>query len=265
MLSLARATATRGVAGEPLPIVFKGLARDGVHLRMGQLSLVAAAPGVGKSLLALTLAMRAGVPSLYFSADTDQQTMAVRASAILTGWRTEDVENAFEQGLTEALEIQLGNQQHLQFNFAAPIEQAVMEGELRAYRQMYGDYPFLIVVDLLANLDLENDTGGFQKLEENCDFLHELARETGAHVMAVTHVTGDYEDGNTPVPLSGLRGKLGKTPELVLTIHRQGGDLYEPVKQMGLCPVKNRTGKADASAGWRIPFTADLERMLIEA
>jgi replicative DNA helicase len=231
---------------------------------MGQLSLVAAAPGVGKSLLALTLAMRAGVPSMYFSADTDQQTMAVRAASMLTGWRTEDVENALEQGFTEALDVQLHKQQHIGFNFHAPITATAMEDELRAYRQIYGDYPMLIVIDLLHNLDLESGSAGMQKLEDNIDFLHEIARETGAHVQAVHHVVGEYEDGLQAVPLSGLRGKVGKIPEMVLTLHRVGTDTYEGARQMGVSVVKHRTGKSDPSGSWVIPLNVDLERMRIE-
>jgi replicative DNA helicase len=263
LLSLARATATRGTAGEPLPNVFKGLAREGVMFRMGQLSLVAAGPGSGKSLLALTLAMRAQVPSLYFSADTDQQTMAVRAGAMLMGWTTDDVENALEQGLTEALEVQMHHQSHVQFNFQASPSATEMESELKAYRQVFGDFPALIVMDLLANLDTENGSAGVAKLEDNCDFLHEIARETGAHVMAVHHVVGEYEDGLMAVPLSGLRGKTGKTPEMVLTLHRVGDDTYEGIRQLGVSVVKHRTGKADPSGRWVIPMQVDLPRMAV--
>jgi replicative DNA helicase len=230
---------------------------------MGQLSLVAAGPGSGKSLLALTLAMRAGVPALYFSADTDQQTMAVRAGAMLMGWTTDDVENALELGLTEALEVQMHHQAHVQFNFSASPTATDMENELRAYRQVYGDYPHLIVMDLLKNLDTEDGSAGQARLEDNVDFLHEIARETGAHVQAVHHVVGEYEDGLTPVPLSGLQGKTGKIPEMVLTLHRVGDDTYDGIRQMGVSVVKHRTGKADPSGRWVIPFSVDLPRMAV--
>jgi replicative DNA helicase len=263
MLSLARARFTRGSAGEPLPAVFKALSGQGVHFRQGQLALIAAAPGVGKSLLSLTLAIRAGLPCLYFSADTDQATMTIRAAAMVSGWTTGDIEQALDAGMTETLDVQLHKWSHIQFDFKASPTATDVEEELKAFRQVYGDWPSLIVVDNISNLDNELNTDGFQSLEGTCDFLHELARETGACVVGLHHVTGDFDDGTKPPSLSSLRGKVSKVPELVLALHRIGGDSYEGNRSIGVSPVKNRTGKSDPSGGWFLPLAVDLERMAV--
>lgn len=263
MLSLSRARRTQGTAGEPLPAVFRALASQGVHFRQGWLCVIAAAPGVGKSLLSLTLAIRSGVPTLYFSADTDQATMTIRAAAMVSGWRTEDVEQAIDAGMTEALDVQLHKWSHIQFNFLASPTATDLECELKAFRQVYGDWPQLIVMDNITNLDNETGNDGFQNLEATCDFLHELARETGACIVALHHVTGEYDDGQKPPSLSSLRGKISKVPELVLALHRVGGDTLEGGRVMGVSPVKNRAGKSDPSGGWFMQLGVDLERMAI--
>jgi hypothetical protein len=43
--------------------------------------MIAAAPNAGKSMLALIYAIRAQVPTLFFSADTDSATVMIRSAA----------------------------------------------------------------------------------------------------------------------------------------------------------------------------------------
>lgn len=261
MLTLARALSSKGDAGEPLPAVFHCLAREGVHVRRGQLTLIAAAPGVGKSLLSLTLAVKSGVPALYFSADTDQATMSNRATAMVTGWRVEDIELAAAQGLTETLNAQLEKVENIRLDFAASPTLTDLEECLRAFEMVYGEFPSLVVIDNVTNVDNESGEGGFTGLESTFDFLHEMARETGAAFVLLHHVTGDYDDGTKPVPLSGLRGKVSKVPELILTLHRVSGDSDSGNRLLGISPVKNRTGKSDPSGCWYMTVEVDLERM----
>lgn len=261
MFTLSRAMRSKGTAGEPLPTVFHCLAREGVHVRRGQLTLIAAAPGVGKSLISLCLTVNAKVPALYFSADTDQDTMTNRAAAMVTGWRVVDIEQAKQQGLTETINTQLDKVAHVRMDFDANPSLTHLEGNLRAFEMVYGEFPALVVIDNVSNVDNESGEGGIPSLETSFDFLHQLARDTGAAVVLLHHVTGDYDDGTKPVPLSGLRGKVSKVPELILTLHRTAGDSDTGVRRLGISPVKNRTGKSDPSGYWFLTVDVDLERM----
>lgn len=262
MLTLAQARHARGAAGEPLPPVFRTLARNGVHIRRGQFTLVAAAPGVGKSVFATAALLRAGVPAFYFSADTDAFTMYLRAGAMLTGWSTEDIENAVNHGNTAEVDARLERASAVRFDFAGRIEIDALEEELTAYAGVYGEWPHAIAVDNLSNLDSEGD--GYQALESACDYLHELARTTGSAVVALHHVTGEYDDGTKPVPLSGLRGKVSKVPEVVLTLYRDANVGLDGIGNLYVCPVKNRTGRADPSGGWSLPLRYEPPRMQLE-
>lgn len=64
--------------------------------------------------------------------------------------------------------------------------------------------------------------------------------------MALHHVTGEWSDGLKPIPLSGVKGKIGRVPSLILTMHREP-DEQGMNRVLNLSPVKNREGFADAS------------------
>lgn len=257
MLTLTRAKLSRGSTGEPLPTVFRSLAAEGIHFRRGQVTLIAAAPGVGKSVKALTVALRCGSPGYYASADTDAFTMYLRAGAMFTGWSTNDIENAVNAGNTATVDAHLEKRSDVRMDFAGRIEIDTLEADLRAYAMTYGEYPHFIVIDNISNM--ESDGEGYQALEASCDYLHELARETGAAVIPLHHVTGEYDDGIKPVPLSGLRGKISKVPETILTLFRN-----EESNRLFVVPVKNRTGKNAAAANWWVPLKYDPARMKLE-
>ena len=95
----------------------------------------------------------------------------------------------------------------------------------------------------------------FRGLGEASFFLLNIARDTGAAVIALHHVGGEHEGGGAPIPLSGLRGKVSKLPALILTLHRADG--------MRVSVVKNRSGKSDPSGNYGVSLRADLARMWI--
>lgn len=257
MFTITRGKNSTGKAGEPLPTVFPQLANSTVHFRRGQFHLIAAAPGVGKSLLALSEAMDAQVPTFYFSADSDAFTMYVRAGARETGWLCSEVETQIENGNTQLIDAKLNAKTgHLRFSYDTNPDFNSVEAELQAYAVTYGCWPSLIVVDNISNLDTESGEGQMA-LESGCDYLHSLARTTGAAIIGLHHVTGEFDDGTKAVPLSGLKGKVSKIPECVLTLFRP----TEVPNKMGVAVVKNRMGKADPSGNMVVWLDCHLDRM----
>lgn len=253
MISLLQATRLRSGAGDRLPDVFRALANNNVHVRRGQLHLVSAAPGVGKSALALTYALRAKVPTLYLSMDSDAHTTAIRTGQMVSGFDSERMESALEDALfRESVLSQVG---HVRFSFRSGVDTHDLMMEVAAYAEAYGAYPILTIVDNLANIAFDGDE--FASLRRIVADLHALSRLTQAAVVALHHVTGSYDDGTSPVPLSGIQGKISKMPEVILTL--SAGDNG----QLFISPVKNRHGKADPSGRWRLPLAADLSTMAI--
>ncbi|MEU7189101.1 AAA family ATPase [Streptomyces sp. NPDC045369] len=258
--TLTQALHSRGDAGEPIPTVFKKLAELGIVIRQGQLHLIAAGPGTGKSAFALNLALGSGVPTFYFSADSDAFTQYVRTAARITGWTTGDVERAIHQERTEIIDAAVNQKAAIRWDFAASPDLDRIEQELAAYALIYG-FPALVIIDNITNVDAPEMGEGHAALDELCGFFHELARKTESAVILLHHVTGPYNDGTNPIPLSGIKGQVGRVPEVILTLHR-GGTEFEGY-DLRVSNVKNRGGKADASGFTFARLNWQPERMLI--
>jgi hypothetical protein len=265
MLTLQRARNRAAAAGDPIPTVFKGMADAGVHFRRSQFCLLAAGPGVGKSLVSVTLALRAGIPALYLSADSDEHTMYTRLGAMLTGWKTQDVEQAVRDKSPgyQTVEQAIQSAHNVRWNFNPDPDTWELEQDLLAFSGVYGEMPSLIVVDNLK--DLYGGQDGDWQMADRCEYLKVVARQTGACVIALHHVTGEYDDGNKPVPMSGLIDKISKKPELIITLNRNPQMVtFEGYQTMNACIVKNRGGRADASGSWAIPIRAEMDTMRLE-
>lgn len=238
----------------------EGMNRQEVFIRRGQLTLVAAGPGGGKTALVHTILHhgdgKGGVNNvLFFSFDSGPDVLWKRSAALSTGYSQSDIDQMQARGEAASLEAAIKqHESHMQWDFAGNPDEAHVLNELDAYAERYGAYPEVIVVDNLKDLQMAGVEDEFRALEEGSVWLKDLARDTGAAVIALHHVGGAFEDGGQPIPMSGVRGKVSKTPAVILTIHRNG-------EYMNVSPVKNRNGKADASGRWFIPIKADLGRM----
>lgn len=222
--------------------------------------MIAAGPGTGKSAFIQAWLQRGDDVGrkntvLYFSADSDSMTMYKRAAAIATGYTQDDIEDMIERGESAGLDAHVNEAtKHMWWDYKSSPESEDVLREVAAYLEVYGEYPQVIVMDNLKNL-FAGDGTEFEALEQNCEFLHELAKDTNAAVVVLHHVSGlDNENGVAPIPMSGVRGRVTKTPEVVLTLHRTATHL-------NVSPVKNRNGKAQASGQWFMQLAADLSRM----
>ncbi|WP_066904095.1 AAA family ATPase [Mycolicibacterium houstonense] len=254
MLTPLQSIDLRGTAGDPLPPAFKALEAKGTRIYRGQLALIAAAPGGAKSAFTLAYALKARVPTLYFSADSDAFTQSTRILSMELGWPLEQSARAVrtkqlpEQTLTWNPGPGNPNGIPIRLNYAAQPTLKTIENSLAGYEETFGNHPQMVVVDNITNVltgVAANDEDPFGGLEVLMDYLHETARETGAAVIGLHHVTGDYNDGDKPIPLRGVKGQIARVPELILTLHRvpstYGGD------SLRVSTVKNRAGRADAS------------------
>lgn len=261
MLSLTQGRKKTVEQGTPIATPFKSFKSEGIHFRRGNLGLIAASPGGGKTALATAIVQRgddAGTkhPTFYFSADSDATTVFQRSAAIATDYPLSEVERLMGEGGMPMLESRVQNAAgHIRYSFKTALTPESMMDELEAYAFVFGAWPEVIVVDNLSNIDAGFEDE-FRNLGEASFFLMNLARDTGAAVIALHHVGGEHEAGGRPIPLSGLRGKVSKLPSMILTLHRADG--------MKVSVVKNRSGKADPSGGWGVGLYADLSRMHFE-
>lgn len=249
MLSIAQAAARRGSAGQPLPNMYQPLAARGIEICKGQLSLIAAPPGAGKSTLAMNLMVRMGVPTLAFLLDTDQLSAAARFGSILSG----DYFGQVKANIDSYSES-LSSLRDMQVVFHA-MDMDDIRLQVSAYEQRYGLPPDLVVVDNLGNLTSAMDNE-WALLKALCLELDLLAREMQCAVVACAHMT-DMET-TTPAGRTKLLGKVSQYPRLILSIG------YDPVShEYKVSAVKNSSGPSDVSASHPVTMYADFSRVLI--
>lgn len=245
-LSLAmRATKERGA---PLPVVFKGLGDLGALFRRGQTSLICAAPGGGKSAIATHLALFQDytgegdfVPTMYFSADSDEATLGDRATAAIVRKDTMTVHDLLQKGDPTTWQAQEDATNHIWMNFDPGPSIDYIANEVDAYCYATGSYPHMIVIDNIMNVNAGGGGGMEMGNLYNCmEAFNILSRETGAHVMVLHHATGEFTNGDVVIPRTGIMGKIDKVPRLILTLHKAADGI------MGISVVKNSNGPADA-------------------
>lgn len=256
MLSLTQASRLKGNAGKKLPDVWQSWEQNKIGFRRGQLHLIVAAPGVGKSVLTLSYALQAKVPTLYLSMDTDPFTTCVRAVSALSKVTLEQAEQGLNSNALFATEQLKVANKSLRFAFPASPNTADLFSHIYAYGEAEGEYPELIVIDNLSNVAFESDEFGEMRTMM-ADF-QTMASRTKAAVVVLHHSTGMYEDGATIIPQSGVNGKVSKFPSMVLTLNR-GGD-----NELWTSSVKNRFGPADPS-GFKVRalLRTDYSRMQV--
>lgn len=260
LFHLAHAMRRDKSSGVPIRTVWKTLANATAAFRRGGVVLIGAGSGTGKSAFALTLAIKSGAKTVYFSADSGPGTQLSRAASMLTGTPATETLRAVEQG--KFFENDLLEIRRIRWDFDAGPSLDDIEQSLEAYGYLHGEYPELVVVDNLLNVVSDDAGEGGHKVGENILlFLDELARKTGACFVVLHHLVGEYDDGNKPAPMSALRDKVSKIPYMILTLFRSedpmGGE------RLGVAIVKNRGGKANAAGNYVVELDLDLSVMRI--
>lgn len=252
MLTLALAMRASEGEGEPLPGVFPQLEALGAKPRRGQVTLVAAGPGAGKSALVSDWIInlidglkQEKLTGMYFSADTDRMTLGKRAAAGIIRCTLDEAEEWLKDnsgGIWDALESETS---HVWACFDPQLTMDDIDEEIKVFAYVTGAWPEFVVVDVLMNVHGDTSDGDHTAFAEAMKHFHTRSRETNSAFFVLHHVTGNYENSDEPIPLGGILGKVTKLARLVLTLHRTQDNM------LGVSVVKNSSGKADTS-GWGV-------------
>ena len=237
MLDLSRAWSGVLTKATPLPDVWDALKHKQINFRRGQVCMVAAAPNAGKSMFALIYAMKAKVPTLFFSADTDTTTVMMRAAAHASGHSQLLVEANLSSDKNYYNKY-FDKLNHIKWVFDSSPSLDDIELEIRAYVELFGVAPELIVIDNLMNVaaETDNEWAGLRAIMME---LHDMARKTQACVLVLHHVSEQSEYGSptTPPARRAIHGKVSQLPSLIITLG------YDPMAgELKIAPVKNRFG-----------------------
>jgi predicted ATP-dependent serine protease len=250
VLDLSRAWGGVLTKATPLPDVWASLKAKEIKFRRGQVCMVAAAPNAGKSMFALIYAIKAKVPTLFFSADTDTTTVMMRAAAHTSGHSQVTVEANLATN-THYYDSHFEKFGHIKWVFDSSPSIDDLELEIRAYVELYGQAPELIVIDNLMNVTAETDNewAGLRAIMME---LHDMARKTEACVLVLHHVSEQSEYGSPTKPphRRAIHGKVSQLPALILTLG------YDPAEAtLRVAAVKNRFGPHTADASdWAALF-----------
>ena len=253
MLSLTRAWGGVTTKATPLPDVWRTLKDKQIRFRRGQVCMVAAAPNAGKSMFALIYAIRSEKPTLFFSADTDITTVMIRAASHISGHDQLTVETNLNLN-PSYYEKHYEKMAHIQWVFDSSPSLDDIELELKAYQELYGVAPELIVIDNLMNVvaETDNEWAGLRAIMTE---LHDLARNTEACVLVLHHVSESSEYGNqmdAPPARRAIHGKVSQLPSAIVTL------AYDPFnKLLKVASVKNRFGPHQADGQDYVALTAN--------
>lgn len=254
-----RANTRQAALAPTLPMPYPQLAAAQVRMRRGQTSLWIAASGVGKSTVLNNLAQRMGVPTMYWSADTDHNDVLLRTVALWSGTTTDEVEQQLHEPAWRAYhDKHMQSAAHIDWIFDAAITPPLVGERIKAFAELHGEYPHLAVIDNLSNTVQDQDDK-WSEQEAVMVAMQRLARETQAHIAVLAHVKGEYEGGMKPIPKSGSLNNMFRTVELGVTLHQASDD----GTRLGLNAVKNRSGKPDPAAKNAIVLEADFSRATI--
>lgn len=225
MYAIAKFFSRTGRLGTPLPDPFTSFGIERVKFRHGATSMIAGKPGSGKSILALNMLVhwaQENVPIMYFSADSDEYTVARRLGGIISGYSSAEVERLQKRDLAALLAVPYLSTARFEYRTAGKDETAqdFIAARMAAYEAVYGDYPKAVFVDNLINYAPSAHDWGFM-----IDLLVELdgiARETMSHICVLHHASEGFGHAADPVPSAAIQGKVTQIPRLVLTIAASG-------------------------------------------
>lgn len=251
MKTLSRAVVRGSAGGDPLPAPFASWGSRKMLFRRASVSMIFGQSASFKTMITLNAVINMKVPTLMFSTDSDQDTIASRLLAIATGTPTETTEQWLSLE-SDRCERHLQQYDFIQWEFMPDPTLDDVWLSTYAYAETHGCWPEQIVIDIASDIGV--DTGGdeWSNLRDLMRQAKVLARETGAHVLLVHHAS-DSKSTTRPCPAKpDMQGKVSAIPALIITSGMTDNG------ELRVACVKNRHARCDPSA-------ADHFRMMLAA
>lgn len=257
MRTLAHAARKGETLREPLPWNFPQWQRVGIIPRRGNVTMIAATPAAGKTFVALKIAEKIKEPILFFSADTDEETMLVRAAAIASGQRQDAIrtELLLDEGGREHYGDVLANHfGHVRFVWESDPTYEDLALETAACAEVLGTWPSIIIIDTLMKLVGESDNE-WSSMRDSTKAIDRLARITGASVIVLHHMSENSSRPDFPPPKRDIQGKVSQLPAVIVSLA-----MAQDGSALRACAVKNRLGVGDPSGNTFVEVPVDFDR-----
>ena len=245
------------IVGEPIPMPWPNLDRE-LNLHTKELAIVAGAPGAGKSIYALNVAMSMNEPVLYMAMDSAPSVTARSIALALNAdiaWVYEAMRD--EDTITQLQKDLKDSNPNLFISTGAETVGGIQD-RVVALTEVMGKAPKLIILDNLIDRYVDGhvhtDTGFYAAA---LNPLKQMAIEHDTCVMALHHVTRRGGDkGENP---HGLGTRALRMTDLLYSGERESehvlGVYHDVAKEkMFIQILKQRDGNADPEGGVRVPL-----------
>lgn len=244
--------AARGEKQSGLPTGFTDL-DDMIHgLAGGQMVVVAARPGYGKTTLATDFmrhaAVNLDVPTLMFSLEMGEEELTTRilsaeANVKLGKLTSGDLDESDQAKLRDTAERLSQVPIHIDASAGATATDIVAKARLHAEHKSVG----LIVVDYLQLLRAENVFSREQEIAGYSRAMKMLAKSTGIPVVVVAQLNREVSKRGGPPKISDIResGALEQDADVVLLLDRPEAENPDSDRagEMDVIVAKNRRGR----------------------
>lgn len=244
----------QGVAAQPLPTPWPALnrvLRGG--LVPGELAVLAARPGMGKTALAGCLAVevaRSGKPVLFISREVKDETVAARMLA-----REARIDSRyFRQGIADAPAVLPRIRQAQRELDALPLSiversvQAMTPREVRRLAKGMRGVGLVVVDYLQLMLPDEKSNSREREVAEMSRAFKQLALDCDCPVLLLSQLNRSSETGNRAPELSDLResGAIEQDADIVMFLHTERRFVREARMTVKLIVAKGRSSGTGA-------------------
>lgn len=230
-----------------------------LKLHTKELAIIAGAPGAGKSVYALNVAMATNLPVLYMAMDSAPSVTARSIALALNAeiaWVYEAMRNP--DSITQLQTDLKDTNRNLFISTGAETVGGITD-RVVALTEVLGSAPKLVILDNLIDLTVEGHVhtdNGFYAAALNP--LKQMAIEHDTCVMALHHVT--RRGGDTGQNPHGLGTRPLRMTDLLYSGERESehvvGVYHDAAKEkMFIQILKQRDGNADPEGGLRVPLT----------
>ena len=243
---------TPTASGILTPIPFRKMSRI-MRPHGGNVGVVIAAPGVGKTTFLLNWAVKSGARTMYLSPDTSPQDLTSQLGALASGSPRKEVEDRLlssaswrrEYGRHIAREFP-----NLVLDFTASPSMTSIDEKVDALTELWAATPQIVVIDTASNIEMKDSSDNAEWTKVWLSSV-EIARKYNLFVVLAHHVKQGAAAGGRVAPQmnDGLWG-CDKFAEFVIGLHTPGPKL------MAATIRKNRSGPKDVP----IQFVTDLSR-----